>query len=167
MRPRALTYNYPEPRWRRSARVAHPKVEYVSKQHTSVRAYGVLLHEGSTVLVRSSNPRHAPPLWWLPGGGIDFGEGPEETLVREFHEETGLIVREPTLLGVSSDLRRRDNGDRVHTVRILYTVKLAGGELRHEIHGTTDHASWFDLTSLDSLNIADYAQQALAAAQSK
>ena len=139
----------------------------MSKQHTSVRAYGVLLHEGRTVLVRSSNPRHTPPLWWLPGGGIDFGEGPEETLVREFHEETGLIVREPTLLAVTSDLRRRDGGDRVHTVRILYTVSLAGGELRHEVHGTTDHAGWFDLAALDSLNIADYAQHALSTAQAK
>lgn len=139
----------------------------MSKQHTTVRAYGVLLHEGRTVLVRSSNPRHDPPLWWLPGGGIDFGEGPEETLVREFHEETGLVVSEPALLAVTSDLRRRDNGDRIHTVRILYTVTLAGGELRHEVHGTTDHAGWFDLGDLEALNVADYARVALAAAQAK
>ena len=139
----------------------------MSKQHTNVRAYGVLLHEGRTVLVRSSNPRHTPPLWWLPGGGIDFGEAPDDTLVREFHEETGLIVREPVLLAVTSDLRRRDNGDRIHTVRILYTVELAGGELRHEVHGTTDHAGWFGLKELETLNLADYAQIALSAAQAK
>src|SRR5487761_2475353 len=133
----------------------------MSKQHTSVRSYGVLIDQGRVALVRSSNPRHSPPLWWLPGGGIDFGEAPEDTLMREFVEETGLEVTTPTLIGVTSDVRRRDNGDRIHTVRILFTVALAGGELRHEVHGTTDHAAWFNLSELDELNIADYARLAI------
>lgn len=139
----------------------------MSKQHTSVRSYGVLIVDRRVALVRSSNPRHDPPLWWLPGGGIDFGEGPEDTLTREFFEETGLLVHQPELLGVTSDVRRRDNGDRIHTVRILYTVELAGGELRHEIHGTTDHAGWFPLDDLATLNLADYARIAIDSAQSK
>jgi ADP-ribose pyrophosphatase YjhB (NUDIX family) len=139
----------------------------MSKQHTSVRAYGVLLDEGRVALVRSSNPRHSPPLWWLPGGGIEFGEAPEDTLVREFFEETGLRVRDPQLLGVTSDLRRRDNGDRIHTVRIIFTVELAGGELSDEVHGTTDHAAWFELSGLDSLNVAEYAMAAIGSAQEK
>ncbi len=139
----------------------------MSKQHTSVRAYGVLIDEGRVALVRSSNPNHVPPLWWLPGGGIDFGESPEDTLLREFNEETGLEVHQPSLLGVSSDVRRRDNGDRIHTVRIVYTVELAGGELRHEVHGTTDHARWFSVEELDAMNLAEYARAAIAVAQSK
>ncbi|MHB1088283.1 MAG: NUDIX domain-containing protein [Acidimicrobiales bacterium] len=139
----------------------------MSKQHTSVRSYGILVHEGRVALVRSSNPHHDPPLWWLPGGGIDFGEAPEETLIREFEEETGLVVHQPALLAVTSDIRRRDNGDRIHTVRILYTVALHSGELRHEIHGTTDHAAWFALEELAMLNVADYARAAIDAAQPK
>jgi 8-oxo-dGTP diphosphatase len=139
----------------------------MSKQHTSVRSYGVVIEGTKVVLVRSSNPKHQPPLWWLPGGGIDFGESPEDTLIREFAEETGLIVSSPELLGVTSDLRHRDNGDRIHTVRILFTATLSGGELQHEIHGTTDHAAWFELSELDSMNIADYARQAISKAQEK
>jgi ADP-ribose pyrophosphatase YjhB (NUDIX family) len=133
----------------------------MSKQHTSVRSYGVLVHDGRVVLVRSSNPHHDPPLWWLPGGGIDFGEAPEDTLVREFLEETGLAVHAPRLLGVTSDVRRRDNGDRIHTVRILFTVEYEGGELSHEVHGTTDHVAWFELSQLNDVNVADYARAAI------
>jgi ADP-ribose pyrophosphatase YjhB (NUDIX family) len=133
----------------------------MSKQHSSVRAYGILVHDGSVALVRSSNPNHNPPLWWLPGGGIDFGEAPEETLVREFKEETGLSVGDPQLFSVTSDVRKRDNGDRIHTVRIIYTVQWRGGELTHEVHGTTDHAAWYPVDQLESLNLADYARDAI------
>jgi 8-oxo-dGTP diphosphatase len=139
----------------------------MSKRHTSVRAYGVLIDDGRIALVRSSNPQHVPALWWLPGGGIDFGESPEATLLREFEEETGLQVHGAQLLGVTSDVRRRDNGDQIHTVRITYTVELAGGDLTHEVHGTTDHAGWFELTEVEVMNLADYARVAIAQAQAK
>lgn len=135
----------------------------MSKQHSSVRAYGILIHQDAVALVRSSNPLHRPPLWWLPGGGIDFGETPEETLIREFHEETGLSVGAPLLFTVTSDVRRRDSGDRIHTVRIIYTVDLVGGDLTHEVHGTTDHAAWYPLAELPSLNLAEYARDAIQA----
>lgn len=133
----------------------------MSRQHTSVRAYGILVHDGRVLLVRSSSPQIVPPLWWLPGGGIDFAESPVETLLREFREETGLAVKDPVLFDVTSDVRRRPNGDRIHTVRVLYTVTLAGGELRDEAAGTTDQAQWFDLAHLGEVNVAEYARSAL------
>ncbi len=139
----------------------------MSKQHTSVRAYGMLFHEGRVLLVRSSSPQISPPLWWLPGGGIDFGESPEETLLREFREETGLSIRFPVWTDVVSDVRRRPNGDRIHTVRILFTVALAGGELRDEVEGTTDQAQWFALETLDTVNVAQYARLAIDQALAK
>jgi ADP-ribose pyrophosphatase YjhB (NUDIX family) len=141
--------------------------ESMSRQHTSVRAYGVLVRDESVLLVRSSSPQIVPPLWWLPGGGIDFGESPEQTLLREFHEETGLAIKDPVLLDVASDIRRRPNGDRIHTVRVLYTVSLNGGELRDEALGTTDQVHWFKLDELSDVNVAEYAARAIQLALEK
>ncbi len=139
----------------------------MSKQHSSVRAYGILVHDDRIVLVRSALAEHDPPLWWLPGGGIQFGETPEQTLEREFAEETGLSIHSPRLRSASADTRRRPNGDRVHTVRIIYEVSLAGGDLTHEVDGTSDQARWFFLHEIDTLNLAEYARHALNLAQSK
>ena len=139
----------------------------MSKQHTSVRAYGILVHEDQVLLVRSSSLQINPPLWWLPGGGIDFAESPEDTLLREFREETGLAIKDPVLHDVASDVRRRPNGDRIHTVRVLYTVSLDGGQLRDEAQGTTNQAQWFTLRELDTVNVAQYASRAIHTATAK
>jgi len=67
--------------------------------------------------------------WFLPGGAIEPGEHPEEALVREVAEETGLIVRPRRLLLMigGRDYRYRyPNGDLVEILGPLYECETVG-----------------------------------------
>ncbi|HZC16100.1 MAG TPA: NUDIX domain-containing protein, partial [Caulobacteraceae bacterium] len=55
-------------------------------------AYGLLERDGRLALVHVSLPSR-PPFFDLPGGGIDGSESEAQALIREFGEETGLLVR--------------------------------------------------------------------------
>ena len=50
----------------------------------------VLDPDDRILLVRFVNPETSEEFWATPGGGLDPGEGLEEGLRRELHEETGL-----------------------------------------------------------------------------
>lgn len=56
--------------------------------------------EKRILLVRLTYQRFHP--WGLPGGGLDYGELPENGVIREVWEETGLIVEIEKLLLVKT-----------------------------------------------------------------
>ena len=64
-------------------------------------------------------------LWSPPGGGTDFGESIKESLIREFHEETGLQVSVGSLRCVSEYLNRP-----LHAVELFFDVEKISGEIQ-------------------------------------
>jgi 8-oxo-dGTP diphosphatase len=95
------------------------------------------------LLARGSAAADFPGLWSLPGGGVEQGEHPDATVVREFAEETGLTVRVAGLHSVTADVARLpSSGALEHTDRIIYDIEPAGGDIRAEVGGTTDSVEW-------------------------
>ncbi|MFI5890643.1 NUDIX hydrolase [Actinoplanes sp. NPDC051513] len=108
-----------------------------------VGAYGICRDgSGRVLLARNSSASEFPGLWTLPGGGVEQGEHPDDAVVREFAEETGLEVRRDALRAVTADVFRLPGGDLEHTDRIIYDVTVVGGALRAEADGTTDLVEW-------------------------
>ena len=56
-----------------------------------IRVCGLYIENNRLLLLKHHSIGAHPILWSPPGGGMDFAENAEQTLVREFIEETGLI----------------------------------------------------------------------------
>ncbi len=85
--------------------------------------------------------------WSLPAGFVEWGEGPEETAVREAKEETNLDIKLQGLYGVY-----RARGERNYEILlVVYRAEIAGGEL--QAGDDAIEARYFKLTELPD-NIA-------------
>ena len=69
--------------------------------------------------------------WGLPGGGLEYGENPEDGVRREVREETGLDVQVEKLLSAESAPNN-------HHINLIYLCKIVGGMFQpnHEISQT-------------------------------
>jgi mutator protein MutT len=72
--------------------------------HFNVRVYGLLINEQNQVLI-SDERRNGYSFAKFPGGGVEFGEGLHEALVREFMEEIEIDIQVNDLFYVNNHLQ--------------------------------------------------------------
>ena len=70
-----------------------------SSAHPEVCVGAVVVHDGALLLIERGRGAGAGS-WSIPGGRVELGESLEEATRRELLEETGLVAREVTPLGV-------------------------------------------------------------------
>ena len=107
-------------------------------------AVGAIEYQGRFLIMRRVD--EIPALngqWEFPGGKIEFGESPVEGLLRELREETGLIVRDPELLGIHSHVWHFPQQD-VQAFLIFYRVQTDTDQI-HLIKGENDDYKWVTL----------------------
>lgn len=87
-----------------------------------------VIERGDTVLLaqRVSQSTFEPNKWGFPGGKVEFGEHPEEAMVREVKEEIGVDVVVEKLLCVNSFTYTTTRS--LHTILLFYKVRIVAGE---------------------------------------
>ena len=68
--------------------------------------------------------------WEFPGGKVEYGESPEECLVREIKEELDIGVGVDGLFDVSSYVYPEGN----HIVLVVYHCSIISGEIKSNEH---------------------------------
>ncbi|GAA5178345.1 hypothetical protein GCM10023322_05280 [Rugosimonospora acidiphila] len=113
-------------------------------------------------MVRASPRSGTPGAWSLPGGAVDHGENPNDTVVRETAAETGLSVAVAELVDVHADMRSLPNrGVTIHTDRLIYRVTVRGGGLIDRVGQPTDLARWVNLAEAATLPLRPFTAAAL------
>ena len=72
--------------------------------------------------------------WDLPGGSVEPGESPAESIRREVREETGLDVRVAAVAGVfggKAFRHRYPDGQEIEAFSVTFECEIVGGELRN------------------------------------
>ena len=66
-----------------------------------VAACALVDPDGRVLLAQRPEGKPMAGLWEFPGGKVETGERPEETLIRELEEELGIVVKEACLAPLS------------------------------------------------------------------
>jgi ADP-ribose pyrophosphatase YjhB (NUDIX family) len=106
-----------------------------------VGCYGLLIEDDRILLCRLAPQARSPGQWTLPGGGLEFGEHPDETVRREVREETGLTILETALLDIWSTVSQVDQCV-YHVLHFIYSARAESGNLIPEATGSTDLCEW-------------------------
>lgn len=121
-----------------------------------VRGVGaVAVVDGSILLVRRARPPQAGR-WSVPGGHVEPGERPEDAVVRELAEETGLSgVCGPVVLDVRVDIEGRRYWITDFAVTVDRTNPVAADD--------AEAAAWVPLDQLDGLDVVEGLDRLIAA----
>src|SRR5262245_33217090 len=82
--------------WRLSV-VTMARAEAVAIKLVLVAACALVDTDGRVLIARRPEGKPMAGLWEFPGGKIEDGERPEETLIRELKEELGITVSDACL----------------------------------------------------------------------
>lgn len=145
----------------RRPRGLDPDVRLAPGEKPAVRqriaAYAIVTSSRGLLGTQYSGLTHVDGQWGLPGGGVDPGEAPGDTVLREVVEESSQRVRLGPLLDVQSDhwIGRAPRGqlEDFHAVRLVYAAHCDDptDPVVIDVGGTTAAATWTPLDQWDAL----------------
>lgn len=131
---------------------------YIKKLREKV-GHDPIIGVGATTLVFNDkkelllNLRSDTLTWGIPGGSMELFETIEETAIRELKEETGITAESLSLVGVLSGKDyyfEYPNGDKMHTVIVLFKVINYSGEIKVS-DNESKNLKFFDMNNLPKM----------------
>jgi len=83
--------------------------------------------------------------WDMPGGRMEYGEMPEETLKREIREEISLDIKPIKLV----DTWKLEDDEGFRVVGVIYHCEVLGGEVT--VSDEHDGCQWIDIENFEKV----------------
>ena len=130
-----------------------------------IGCYAIIIEDNKMALVKKAGGGYKGK-YDLPGGGMDHGEIPSETLKRECMEETGCEVESEELFDVHAVniiWQMKENLiEDLHHIGILFKVKLKQSNLKEDADGLDSlGARWMDIKDLTKETTSPFVWYAL------
>ena len=125
------------------------------KETRHLGVYGVIIDGDNILLVRKSRGAYTGKLD-LPGGSIEHGERPEETLIREIYEEVGVKIINYKIKCAESAVVTWVNPyvgnieENMHHIGIIYDVTISKEDaIKKDADGLDSlGAAWYKISEL-------------------
>ncbi len=112
----------------------------------SCRIYGILIENKKVLMTRSRFIDRE--FVNFPGGGVEIGEAPQDALIREYQEETGLAIKIGKILFSSQKLHLSTQRP-IQIVSSFWRVEKTAGRLKE--NGNNDDVLklfWAEISSI-------------------
>jgi A/G-specific adenine glycosylase len=108
-------------------------------------ATGVLVHDGRILAQKRLSDDIWGNLWEFPGGIVEEGESPQQAVIREYMEETGLTVNHPVPIGAF-----RHSYTRYRVTLHAFAVNLLSDPAELVLRAAQEHrwATWSQIRKL-------------------
>lgn len=124
-----------------------PDCKWTYYPYVNCAVGAIIIQDNKVLLVKRNREPHLGK-WVFPAGFVDYGEHPEETLVREVQEETGLKVVKYELIDI---LQNPDDPRATGHYGIFYKVTETEGTISNSDESENQSVNWFNMGELPEL----------------
>lgn len=125
------------------------------KNVSHLGAYGLIIYDDKIVLIKKANGPYKGKLD-LPGGTIEYGEAPEQAVIRELQEEVGIDVKKMSLYDANSVLiewMHHEELEQIQHIGIFYKIIAYENKIKNVVEITEQNddslgASFYEISEL-------------------